>query len=428
MTPGFENLDPLVRPRRRDRRVVVTGMGVISPIGNTLEEYWRGLLTGKSGIARVTFCDSSDYPTKIAGEVKDFDPTLYLNPKEARRLARFTQFAVAATRMALAHAQLDPAKLKPDRAGVLLGNGNGGFPTVEEGVRALVSKGGRRTSPFFMPMILPNMAASQVSISFGLKGYNSTIVTACAAGTQATGDAVEVIRRGACDVMVAGGTEAGMTEIGLAGFCAMRAMSTRNDEPARASRPFDALRDGFVASEGAAVLVLESLEHAVNRGALILAEMSGYGVSSDAYHAVQPSPDGASAALAMQRAIADAGIQPTDVDYINAHGTSTPLNDAVETAAIKSVFGEHAYRVPVSSTKSMIGHALGAAGALEAVACVKMIQEGVLHPTTNYENPDPACDLDYVPGKARPARLRHVLKNSFGFGGQNACLVVSKYE
>ena len=428
MTLVLDSPHVAVRPRRREHRVVVTGMGVVSPIGNTLDEYWRGLLAGKSGIARLRFCDPSGYSTQIAGEVKDFDPTLYLNPKEARRVARFTQFAVAATRMAVAHARLDMGRVKPDKAGVLLGNGIGGFPTVENGIRTLVDGAGKRISPFFMSMILPNMAASQVSITFGLKGYNSTIVTACAAGTQATGDAVEVIRRGVCDVMVAGGTEAGMTEIGLAGFCAMRAMSTRNDEPARASRPFDALRDGFVASEGAAVLVLESLEHAIDRGATILAEMSGYGVSSDAYHTVQPGPDGTSAVLAMQRAIEDAGIQPTDIDYINAHGTSTPLNDAVETQAIKSVFGEHAYRVPVSSTKSMIGHALGAAGALEAVACVKMIQEGVLHPTINYENPDPACDLDYVPGKARPKKLRHVLKNSFGFGGQNACLVISKYE
>lgn len=343
-------------------------------------------------------------------------------------MARFTQLAVAAARQAIEDSGLDLEKEDRTRIGTVLGNGNGGFPNTEEAMRTLVEKGGMRMDPFYVPKMLPNMAAAQVAIQFGLKGYNSTAVTACAASTQAIGEALEVIRRGKADVMVTGGTEAGISELGLASFCVMRALSTRNDEPEKASRPFDAERDGFVCAEGAAILVVESLEHAIRRGARILAELAGYGASADAYHIVAPCEDGEGAMRAMRWALEDAGVTPEEVSYINAHGTSTPLNDAAETKAIKAVFGDYAYKIPVSSTKSMIGHALGGAGALESVACVKTIETGVIHPTINYEHPDPECDLDYVPEGARRADVRVVLKNSFGFGGQNACLVFKKFE
>ena len=408
-------------------RVVVTGMGALTPMGKTVEEYWQGLVAGRSGIARMTLCDPTGYPCTIAGEVKGFDPALYMDAKEARRMARFSQLAVAAARMAVADAQLDLSREDPERTGVVLGNGNGGFPTLEEGCRVLVERGGMKISPFFMPMILPNMAASQVSLILGLKGYTSTVVTACAAGTQAIGEATEVIRSGRADLVVAGGTEAGISQLGLAGFCVMRAFTTANDEPTKASRPFDAKRDGFVPAEGAGISILESLEHALNRRAPILAQVTGYGVSSDAFHVVAPDPQGAGAARAMRWALEDSALTPQEVDYINAHGTSTPLNDAMETLAIKTVFGDYAYQVPISATKSMIGHLLGGAGAVEAIACLKTIQEGVIHPTINYEYPDPSCDLDYVPNVARKKEVRVVLSNSFGFGGQNACLVFSKY-
>ncbi len=415
------------RIRDSRSRVVVTGMGALTPLGLTVDEFWQGLVAGKSGIDQMTLCDTTGFPCTIAGEVKGFDPERYLSPKEARRMARFSQLAIAACQEAMADSGLDLAKESTERIGVLLGNGNGGFPTTEEGARTLVSKGGMRISPFFMPMILPNMAASWVGLRYGLKGYNSTVITACAAGNQAIGEAAEVIRRGAADVMVAGGTEAGISQLGLAGFSVMRALSTRNDEPARASRPFDAKRDGFVPAEGSALLILESLEHAQRRGARILAEMAGYGASSDAYHVVQPDEDGIGAARAMQWALEDAGLGPAEIDYINAHGTSTPLNDAVETRAIKRVFGETAYKIPISSTKSMIGHSLGASGALEAVACIKTLLDGVIHPTINYEYPDPECDLNFVPNVARAQEVRAVLSNSFGFGGQNACLVFTRF-
>ncbi|MBI4233522.1 MAG: beta-ketoacyl-ACP synthase II [Chloroflexi bacterium] len=410
------------------KRVVITGMGVASPLGLAVREYWEGLVQGKSGIGPITLCDTSEFPCHIAGEVKNFDPAQFMNPKEARRMARFTQLAVAAAMLAGEDAALDFSRESSDRLGVLVGTGNGGFPTTEEQCRILVSRGGMRVSPFFIPMILPNMAAANISRLLGLKGYSSTVITACAAGTQAIGEAAEVIRRGWADVVFSGGTEAGISPLGLSGFCVIRALSTRNGEPEKASRPFDAQRDGFVPAEGAAILVLESLEHALARGARIRAEVTGYGVSSDAFHPVQPDEDGAGAARAMTWALADAGVAPRDVDYINAHGTSTPLNDTVETLAIKKVFGEYAYRVPISSTKSMIGHALGASGALEAVACVQTIGTGRVHPTINYEHPDPTCDLDYVPNVARKKDVRVVLSNSFGFGGQNACLVLKRFE
>ncbi|MBI4301311.1 MAG: beta-ketoacyl-ACP synthase II [Chloroflexi bacterium] len=416
------------RKNSSPRRVVATGMGAVSPLGLTVEEFWQGLIKGRSGIGPMTLCDTKGFPCTIAGEVKDFDPADYIEPKEARRMARFSQLAIAAARMAMEDAQLDLSRENMERVGVLLGNGNGGFPTTEEGCRVLVAKGGMRINPFFMPMILPNMAASQISLLFGIRGYNSTIITACAAGTQAIGEAREVILSGRADVMVAGGTEAGISQLGLAGFCVMRALTTKNEEPTKASRPFDAHRDGFVPAEGAAILILETLEHARSRGAPILAELVGYGVSSDAYHIVAPDGDGTGAMNAMRWALEDAGLSPNDIDYINAHGTSTPLNDVTETMAIKRLFGDHAYRLPISSTKSMTGHSLGASGALEAIACIKTITDGIIHPTINYEYPDPACDLYYVPNQARRQKVDVVLSNSFGFGGQNACIVFRRFD
>ena len=418
-------IDPSKSSRQR---VVITGMGAITPIGLTVDEYWSALVQGKSGIGPITFFDSAGYPTTIDAEVKDFDPKAYMDAKEARRMARFSQFAVAAATMALQDARIDLAVEDPEQIGVVLGNGNGGLPNIEEEARTMFTRGGSRVNPFFMPMQLPNMAAAQISIRFGLKGYISTVITACAAGTQAIGEATEVIRRGKAAVMVTGGTESTISELGLAAFCALRALSTRNHEPARASRPFDKDRDGFVAAEGAGILVLESLDHALARGATILAEITGYGVSADAYHVVAPDAEGSGAARCMKLALADAHISPAQVDYINAHGTSTPLNDMTETLAIKRVFGEAAYSIPISSTKSMIGHLLGAAGGVEAVACVKTLLDGVIHPTINYETPDPQCDLDYVPNTARRAPVHTVLSNSFGFGGQNACLVFQAYQ
>ena len=375
----------------------------------------------------MTLCDPTDYPCRIAGQADDFDPTTYIGNREARRMARFSQLAVAAGLQAVQDANLDIAREDPYRVGVLLGNGNGGFPTLEENCRILAERGGMRMSPFFFPMILPNMAAANVSQYVGAHGYNSTATTACAASNNAIGEALQAIRHGIADVMLAGGAEAGISQLGLAGFAVMRALSTRNDDPQRASRPFDAERDGFVPAEGAGVLVLEEREHAIARGARILCELSGFGATSDAGHLVQPQESGASAARAMSNAIGDAGLVPVDVHYINAHGTSTPLNDAVETVAIKRLFGEGAHTVPVSSTKSMIGHSLGASGALEAIACVKTLVDQKIHPTVNYEHPDPECDLDYVPNQARSVHVDTVLSNAFGFGGQNACLIFQRH-
>ena len=410
------------------RRVVITGIGAITPLGQTADTFWQNLVAGKSGIGPMTLCDATDYPCKIAGEVKDFDPTQYMDGKQARRMARFSQLAVAAGLRAVESARLDISREDPFRVGVMLGNGNGGFPTIEENCRILADRGGMRMSPFFFPMILPNMAAANVSRFVGAMGYNSTATTACAASNQAIGEALQVIRGGVADVVLAGGTEAGISQMGLAGFCVMRALSTRNEEPEKASRPFDAQRDGFVPAEGSVVLVLESLEHAQGRDATVLCELTGFGCTADAGHLVQPEETGASAAEAMRLALADAGAALEQVGYINAHGTSTPLNDAVETVAIKRLFGDLAYRIPISSTKSMIGHSLGAAGALEAVACSRTITDGIIHPTINYETPDPDCDLDYVPNQARKQDVGMVLSNAFGFGGQNACLVFRRFE
>ena len=409
-------------------RVVITGMGAITPLGQTPDAFWANLLAGKPGIGPMTLCDATDYPCRIAGEVRDFDPTQYIDGKEARRMARFSQLAVAAGLTAVESAGLDISKEDPYRVGVVLGNGNGGFPTLEDNCRVLAEKGGMRMTPFFFPMVLPNMAAANLSRYVGAHGYNSTATTACAASNQAIGQALDVIRRGSADVVLAGGTEAGISQLGLAGFAVMRALSTRNDEPEKASRPFDANRDGFVPSEGSAILVLESLEHAQKRNAAIIGEIVGFGCTSDAGHLVQPEETGASAAEAMKQALLDAGLGLDQVDYINAHGTSTPLNDALETVAIKRLFGDLAYKIPISSTKSMIGHSLGASGSLEAIACLKSINDGKVHPTINYQEADPACDLDYVPNQARSLDVKVVLSNAFGFGGQNACLVFRRFE
>jgi 3-oxoacyl-[acyl-carrier-protein] synthase II len=414
------------------RRVVVTGIGVISAIGHDVDTFWDALKMGKSGVTPLPLEDIDDYPCRIGATVQDFDPTDYMDRKESRRLARFSQLAVAAAAEAYESAGFERlegvSEEERTRFGVLLGTGIGGYPETEAAARVMVKRSGTRISPYYIPMMLPNMAAANVSRVYGATGYIGTTITACAAGTQALGEAAEVIRRGGADVMVAGGAEAGICEIGLGGFSTIHALSTSsNDDPEKASRPFDANRDGFVPAEGSGLLILEDLEHAQNRGATILGELAGWGVTSDAHHLVHPPEDGAGAVRAMQMALNDAGIGPGDVDYINAHGTSTPVNDAAETQAIKTVFGEHAAATPISSTKSMIGHSLGASGGLEAAAAIRTIRDGVIHPTINYENPDPACDLDYVPNVARKADVKTVISNSFGFGGQNACVVLRKF-
>ncbi|MCH7488738.1 MAG: beta-ketoacyl-ACP synthase II [Chloroflexi bacterium] len=410
------------------RRVVITGMGAVTPLGLTVDDYWQGLVEGKSGIDWITVVDTANYPAKVSGEVRGFEPEQYMDRKEARRMARFSQFAVAAARQAYDDSGLSEAGMEPERMGVALGNGFGGLPNSDAAVRTIMEKGGNRIDPFYMLKSLPNMAASHVSMQFQAKGPSSTTSTACAAATQAMGEAMRLIRQGHADAMLTGGTEAGMCELGLAAFTVMKVLSTVDDDPTKASRPFDAKRDGFVSAEGAAVFVLESLEHAQARNAHILAELIGAAASADAYHMVAPCADGEGAARCMQWALEDAGLAPEQVDYVNAHGTSTQLNDASETKALKTVLGEHAYQIPISSTKSMIGHALGASGALESIACVKTLQTGVIHPTINYEYPDPECDLDYVPNESRRQEVTTILKNSFGFGGQNACLVFRRFE
>jgi 3-oxoacyl-[acyl-carrier-protein] synthase II len=410
------------------RRVVITGMGAITCLGLNVPDFWQGLLAGRSGIGPITQFDASAYPCRISAEVKGFDPRQYIDFKEARRMARCSHFAVAAARQALDDARLTIPFANDGRVGVLLGTGVGGLPEAIEGIKTMQEKGGMRLSPFAGTAILPNMPTFHVANTLGAKGYNATVVTACAAGTQSVGEATEIIRRGSADVMLTGGTEAIICEMAIAVFCVMRALPTRNDEPTKASRPFDAQREGFVLGEGAGILVLEELSHALARGAPIYAEVLGQAANSDAYHVAAPDPEARGAILAMREALADAGITPEQVDYINAHGTGTPLNDAAETMAIKQVFGEYAYKVPVSSTKSMIGHAMGAAGALEAMVCALTIRDQIIHPTINYEFPDPACDLDYVPNQARPAVVDITLSNSFGLGSQNACLVLGRFR
>jgi beta-ketoacyl-acyl-carrier-protein synthase II len=416
------------KARAKQRRVVVTGLGAITPLGETPEEFWCNLLAGKSGIAPVTLFDASNYKTRIAGEVKNFDATKYVDGKDARRMGRATLFALAAAKGALADAGFKDGLQENERAGVLLGTALGGFPEAIEAHKIFLEKGPDRVSPFVAAVILPNMPSFYVANYYRARGYNSTVVTACAAGTHAVGAASEIIRRGDADIMLAGGADAIICDIVFAAFGVMRALSTRNDDPSHASRPFDKNRDGFVIGEGSAVLVLERLEHALARGAKIYAEILGYATNSDAYHFAAPDPQALGATRVMQQALRNANITPDQVDYINAHGTSTPLNDAGETLAIKNVFGERAYQIPISSTKSMIGHSMGAAGAFEAVACVMTLRDQKIHGTMNYETPDPACDLDYVPNVAREATVNIAISNSFGLGGQNACLVLAKYK
>lgn len=401
---------------------------MVTPIGSDVPTFWRNLVEGRSGVSMIDAFDVSDYPTKFAAVVRDFNPEQYIDKKELRRLDRFTQFAIAAARQAVADAGLEIHEENAERVGVYIGSGIGGIHTLLENYRTLLDRGPRRVSPFVVPMMIANMASGQVSILLGAKGPNSTAVTACATGTHAIGDAFKIIERGDADVMIAGGSEAAIVDLALAGFCNAKALSTRNDAPEKASRPFDKDRDGFVMGEGAGILVLESLEHALQRGARVRAEIVGYGMSGDAYHVTAPHPEGDGAYRAMAAALRDAGIQPEDVDYINAHGTSTDVGDVHETLAIKRLFGDHAKRLAVSSNKSMIGHLLGAAGGVEAVATVKTIEDGILPPTINYETPDPECDLDYVPNVARPAQVRYALSNSFGFGGHNAVIVLSRYQ
>jgi 3-oxoacyl-[acyl-carrier-protein] synthase II len=408
-------------------RVVVTGIGVVSPMGDK-EKLWKALLNGVSGVSRISRFDASNLDVQIGAEVRDFDPTVFMERKEARRMDRFAQFAVAAAKMSLEDAEMELPFSKPERVGVLVGSGIGGIETVQEQSRVFWEKGADRVTPFFVPMMIPDMASGQVAIQTGAKGINSCTVTACATGTHSIGDAFRVIARGQADVILAGGSEAALCPLGLAGFMSAKALSRRNDEPQRASRPFDKGRDGFVMGEGAGVLVLESLEHALSRGAKIYGEIIGYGASGDAYHITSPAPEGEGAQRAMREALSDGGINPSDVDYINAHGTSTEYNDLYETMAIKHVFGEHAYKLAVSSTKSLTGHLLGAAGAIEAAVCLLALTEQVIPGTYNYEEVDPECDLDYVPNQSRPADLQIVLSNSFGFGGHNATLAFRKWE
>jgi len=409
-------------------RVVITGMGAITPLGNDVETFWQNVVAGRSGVGPITLFDASALKTRIAAEVKGFDPEAWFGRKEARRLDRYAQFALAAAQQALQDARLDPAHVDRERVGVILGTGIGGIGALVQGVETLMTRGPDRVSPFMVPMMLADTAPGLIAIAYGFRGPNMAVVTACASGTNAIGEAMHLIRRGDADVVIAGGAEAGILPIAVAAFNVMGAISTRNDEPERASRPFDRTRDGFVMGEGAGILVLERLEHARARGARIYAEVVGYGASADAYHITAPLENGEGAALAMRRALADAGLSPREVDYINAHGTSTPLNDKSETQAIKAVFGEAAYDVPISSTKSMIGHLLGAAGAVEAIVCVRAITDGIIPPTINYEHPDPECDLDYVPNVARRRPVRVAMSNSFGFGGHNACVIFRRYE
>ena len=409
-------------------RVVVTGLGVLTSLGDNKEQFWDNLMAGKSGVSRIESFDVSEYPTQIAAEIKGFNPEAYgLDKKEARRMDRFVQLAVVASLKAVADADLRIGENSDaERTGVMVGSGIGGLGTWEDQHSTLLEKGPRRVSPFFIPMMIANMASGQVSIVTGAKGPNTTVTTACATGTHTIGDSFKMIQRGDADVMICGGAESTIRPMAMAGFCSMRAMSVRNDEPEKASRPFDKDRDGFVMGEGAGVLILESLEHAQARGAHIYAEVIGYGMSGDAFHMTEPSPDGA--ARCMKMALRDAGLEPESIDYINAHGTSTPVGDRSETNAIKNTFGEHAYKVAVSSTKSMTGHLLGAAGGIEAIILAMTLQKDIIAPTINLDNQDPELDLDYVPNTPRQAVVNTALSNSFGFGGHNATIIMKKYE
>ncbi len=410
------------------RRVVITGLGVVTPIGTGVESYWNSLIEGKSGIKKIERFDVSEFSSQIAGLVEGFNPKDFFDARSIRRMDKSTQFALASAMMAKDDANIDFSQDDPYRIGAVLGSGIGGMETLDGQFRTLINKGPGRVSPLFIPMMISNILAGQIGMQFKAKGPNMVITTACASATHALGISYKLIRDGEADIIISGGSEAAITPLALAGFCSMKALSTRNDAPEKASRPFDKERDGFVMAEGAGVLILEELEHAKKRGAKIYAEIIGFGMSADAYHITAPDPEGEGAKKAMELAIMDAGIKPQDVDYINAHGTSTPLNDKLETLAIKKLFGEHAYKLAVSSNKSMIGHLLGAAGAVEAVATALTLKEGVIPPTINYENPDPECDLDYVPNEKRVKDVKIALSNSFGFGGHNASIVLKKYE
>jgi 3-oxoacyl-[acyl-carrier-protein] synthase II len=410
------------------KRVVITGIGVVSPIGIGKEAYWDALKSGRSGFGKISFFDPSAYPCHIDSEVKNFQPEQYIDKKKIRRMDRFTQFALAATKMAVEDAKLDVSRLNMERCGVIVGSGIGGLPTIEEEHKVLLEKGPKRVSPFLIPMLITNIAPGEIAIEYGFVGPNYSVSSACATSNHAIGEALRHLRYGDADLIVTGGTEAAITPLGVAGFCQARALTIAyNDNPAKASRPFDANRSGFVMGEGSGVLILETLEHAQARGAKIYAELAGYGATDDAYHITAPSPDGHAAVRAMQMALEDGGVKPDQVDYINAHGTSTELNDKTETAAIKRVFGERAKKIPVSSTKSMTGHLLGAAGAVELIATLLNMENKTIHPTINYETPDPECDLDYVPNTPRQAEVTCALSNSLGFGGHNAVVVVKKY-
>src|SRR5208283_1666886 len=411
-----------------ERRVVITGLGLITPIGIGVEETWNAALKGKSGIGPITHFDASLLPVRIAGEIKGFEPRNYIEAKEIKKMDRFIHLAVAAATMAVEDSGFRITGENAERVGVIIGSGMGGLPAIEHYHRAYLEKGYRRISPFFIPMLIINMASGNVSIKFGAKGPSSCPVTACATGSHSIGDAFRIIQRGEADAMIAGGTESVITALGIGGFTVMKALSSRNDEPEKASRPFDIDRDGFVMGEGAGVVFLETLEGALARGANIYAEVAGYGMSSDAYHITTPAPGGEGAARCMKAALKDAGLEPEKIDYINAHGTSTKYGDELETAAIKTVFGEHAYKLCIISTKSMVGHLLGAAGGVEAILSVLSICRGKVHPTINLDNPDPECDLDYVPNTARQVDVTYALSNSFGFGGTNACLIFGKYS
>jgi 3-oxoacyl-[acyl-carrier-protein] synthase II len=410
------------------QRVVITGVGAVTPIGNTAEEFWASLLQGRSGIGPITRFDTTGYPTRIAGELKGFDPLKYIDKKDDRKLDPYLKYAVACAQMAVDDAALKTDQLDSTRFGVLVGSGIGGITTLLDSHSVLLAKGPDRVSPFFIPMLIINMASGIISMRFGARGPNSSVVTACATGNHAIGDAMKIIQRDDADVMIAGGAEAIIIPLTIAGFCQMKAMSTRNDEPTRASRPFDAGRDGFVCGEGGGLVILESLPHAVRRGARIYAEVVGYGMTGDAHHMTAPDPEGDGAARSMVAALRDGNLEPTAVGYINAHGTSTPYNDKFETLAIKRVFGDHARKLAVSSTKSMTGHLLGAAGGIEAIATALALHHGMLPPTINYETPDPECDLDYVPNHARKQDVDVALTNAFGFGGTNATLALTKYR
>ncbi|MBU1090721.1 MAG: beta-ketoacyl-ACP synthase II [Candidatus Omnitrophica bacterium] len=412
-----------------EKRVVITGLGVISPVGNELVTFWKSLREGRSGLGPITRFDTTGFDSKIAGEVKGFDPQFYgMSSKDTRRMDRFGQYAVAASRQALEASGLDLETEDRTRMGVIIGSGIGSLYTIEEQHKILLNRGASRMSPFLIPMLIVNEASGQVAIVFGLKGPNSCVATACASGSHAIGDAFRIIQHGNADVMIAGGTESCVVPTGVGGFCALKALSKRNDDPIKASRPFDKERDGFVIAEGCGIAVLETLEHAKKRNANILAEIAGYGMSCDAYHMTAPDPEGDGAARALKEALKDAKLNPENVDYVNAHGTSTKLNDKIETLAIKKAFGEYAKKVAVSSTKSMTGHLLGAAGGVEFIVCCLVIKDGVIPPTINYEYPDPDCDLDYVPNTARKEKVEVCVSNSMGFGGHNATLVVRKFN